>query len=236
MIRDIKGKVEDLVPVRNVLMSVYNKTGLVPFAQGILKYCPDVKFISSGGTYKELQAVVPKGRLREVSEVTGFPEMEGGLVKTLHPAIHGGILGEANNPAHIDFIEKTHGVFIDMVVVNLYPFEEVIKKIERGEIDPKTGRPYNFESGRGHIDIGGPAMLRGASKNFLRCLAVCNPASYVETLNMLKENNGSTTLDRRTAGAICALARSGNYDTAIANWMDSVRQDVVRSTYGLGGS
>ena len=184
-IRDLKGTVEDKIPVINVLVSVSDKTGLEELIPGLVKVQPDLVIMSTGGTYKTIKGILGSSaskHLIEVAEYTESPEMEGGLVKTLHPKIHAGILGERNNPSHRAYLEAQRGgaVYIDMVVANLYPFQDVVSKIQAGEANPKTGKPYDVESARGNIDIGGPAMIRGAAKNFPSCAVVCNPADYAD--------------------------------------------------------
>ena len=147
-IRNVKGKITDLIRVENVLISVYDKTGLDFFVPELLNLNPRMRFMSTGGTYSKLREILGnshESNLMEVADYTGFPEMEGGLVKTLHPKIHAGILGERNNPEHQKYLQDLgNGVFIDMVVVNLYPFQDVVNS------------DANFEQARGHIDIGGP--------------------------------------------------------------------------------
>src|SRR3989344_9074281 len=191
-IRGLKGKIIDKILIKSVIVSVFDKTGLDFLVSGLMQASPDVTFISTGGTYTRVNDILnvesyfkdDREHVVEISGYTGFPEMEGGLVKTLHPKIHAGILGERNNPAHQAYLQDQLGgaVYIDMVVVNLYPFKDIVSKIQAGEVNPKTGKPYDFESARGNIDIGGPAMIRGASKNFLGCAAVCDPADYVRVL------------------------------------------------------
>ena len=155
-IRDQKFPLIDRIPVRNVIVSVFYKDGLDTFIPGILKYC-DARFISTGGTYTELKRILGDAaglRLLDVAQVTRIPEMEGGLVKTLHPKVHAGILGERKNPAHKRYIDETIGGFyVDMMVGNLYPFERVVADIEAGKVNPRTGEPFNFESARGNVDI-----------------------------------------------------------------------------------
>ncbi len=211
-IRDIKGKVEDLVPVKNVLVSVSDKTGLEDFVPGLIEASPDVRFISTGGTYTRVAEILEgdTGRLIDVEEYTGFPAMEGGLVKTLHPKIHAGILGERNNPEHQRYLKEDvgGGVFIDMVVVNLYPFKKVI-----------AAEDSTFESARGNIDIGGAAMLRAAAKNFLGCAPVCDPSLYGDVLSDIKINKGSTSLGSRFWLAGQAFQTTAEYDGAVSVYL-----------------
>jgi phosphoribosylaminoimidazolecarboxamide formyltransferase/IMP cyclohydrolase len=189
-------------------LSVFDKTGLETFVPGLAEACPGVRFLSTGGTYKRLKELGIAG-LSEVAEYTGFPEMEGGLVKTLHPKVHAGILGERNNPAHQEYLQSMQdGRFIDMVVVNLYPFEQAIAK-------PGA----TFEDARGNIDIGGPTMVRGAAKNFPSCAVLTDPKEYDATLRHIRENGGCTTLDHRFWLAPLAFDHTATYEAAIARFM-----------------
>jgi len=210
-IRDLKGTVEDKIPVRNVLLSVFDKSGLETLVPSIIEVSPNVRFMSTGGTYKKLAEMFAGScypeRLMEVAEYTGFPEMEGGLVKTLHPKIHAGLLGERNNPEHQKYLAETlnGGVYIDLVVVNLYPFNKVIA-------DPAV----TFEKARGNIDIGGPCMVRAGAKNFPSCAVLCDPADYKSFLDNLRENDGCTTFNQRLRLAQKAFETTARYDSAIA--------------------
>jgi len=224
-IRDAIGKQEDKIPIKNVLISVFDKTGLEHLIPEILEASPGVRFISTGGTYKKVKEILgtnDEEHLIEVAEYTGFPEMDGGLVKTLHPKIHAGILAERNNPEHQRYLQEDldGGVYIDVVVVNLYPFEEVIKKIESGEINPKTKKPYDFESARGNIDIGGPTMIRAAAKNFSSCTAICSPMLYGKFLDQIKANDGCTSFDQRLLLAKKVFSMNSWYDLAISDFME----------------
>jgi phosphoribosylaminoimidazolecarboxamide formyltransferase/IMP cyclohydrolase len=212
-IRDMKGLVRDEIPVQNVLMSVFDKTGLDVLVYGIMEASPNVRFMSTGGTYKKVKELLgdrANEHLMEVAEYTKFPEMEGGLVKTLHPKIHAGILGERNNPAHQDYLKSVldNGVYIDMVVVNLYPFDQVIAK-----------PGVTFEQARGNIDIGGPTMIRAAAKNFMSCASVCDPENYGMIVEHLSKNNGTTNFVLRSFLASKVFAATAEYDANIAKYM-----------------
>ncbi len=237
-IRDLKGKVNDRIPVKNVLVSVFDKSGLEKLVQGLIDINPGVRFMSTGGTYKKIKDILGNSygdNLIEIAEYTDFPEMEGGLVKTLHPKIHAGLLGERNNPEHQRYLreELDGGVFIDMVVVNLYPFEEMVKKIEAGEIDHNTQKPYNFESARGNEDIGGPTMLRAGAKNFPSCASVCDPKDYLKLVREIKENGGATSFNQRLNLAPKVFETTARYDSAIARYLAEKTQDIeaIRSLY-----
>jgi phosphoribosylaminoimidazolecarboxamide formyltransferase/IMP cyclohydrolase len=227
-IRDVKGKVEDLIPVNAILVSVSDKTGLETLANGILEQNPQAIFFSTGGTYKELRPILgsrAEDSLVAIEAFTGVPEMEGGLVKTLTHKIHAGILGERNNEAHQTYLMKDMqgGTYFDMLVVNLYPFSTVTRI-------PDT----TFESARGHIDVGGPSMLRGAAKNFLSCAPICSPNQYDKVLEHMRHHDGCTTLAKRFELAQSAYKELTNYNTRIRDYF--VVQDPTEiSEFYLGG-
>lgn len=192
------------MPVRKIkraLISVSNKEGLIPFAKELRRF--KVEIISTGGTLKALhEAKIPA---TAIDQVTGFPEMMDGRVKTLHPKIHGGLLYVRGNKAH-EKQAKTHGITaIDLVVVNLYPFEQVTE-------DPNVELAHAIEN----IDIGGPSMLRSAAKNFNSVTVVTDPADYERVLGEMKKNAGATTYDLRFELARKVYARTAAYDAAIA--------------------
>jgi len=194
----------DLVPVRRALLSVSDKTGLVALARCLTSF--GVQLISTGGTAKALAdagfAVTP------VEQVTGFPEMMDGRVKTLHPKIHGGLLGLRDHPQHVAAM-KQHGIEpIDLGCVNLYPFEKTIARAGVSE-----------EEAIEQIDIGGPSMVRSAAKNHGFVAIVTDPAQYDRVIAELTANKGATTLALRRFLAGAAFARTAAYDTAIAAWM-----------------
>jgi phosphoribosylaminoimidazolecarboxamide formyltransferase/IMP cyclohydrolase len=198
--------VPDLVPIKRALLSVSDKTDLVPFARGLAEL--GVELISTGGT-----AVV----LREagldvisVDQITGFPEMMDGRVKTLHPAIHGALLGRRDMPTHLEAM-KTHDIApIDLVCVNLYPFEQTI--LAEGVSEPEAIE---------QIDIGGPAILRSSAKNHDFVTVVTSARQYDLVVNELREHEGATTLALRRELSAAAFARTAEYDAAISAWMGS---------------
>ena len=187
--------------VSRALISVWNKANLVEFANGLSKL--GVEILSTGGTSKALrQAEIA---VKDVSEVTGFPEMLDGRVKTLHPKIFGGLLGLREKPAHAQEMEK-HGIpAIDLVVVNLYPFETACA-------DPNLPEDELIE----YIDIGGSALLRAASKNFRHVVPVCDPEDYAAVLEELTERK-SFSLETRWRMAAKAFAHTAHYDAVIAS-------------------
>ncbi len=192
----------DLAPVRRALLSVSDKTGLVDAARTLAEM--GVELVSTGGTRKAIaDAGLP---VKDVSELTGFPEMMDGRVKTLHPVVHGGLLGVRDAPEHKQAMEA-HGIgAIDLVYVNLYPFEQTVA----------AGGDY--ASAVENIDIGGPAMIRSAAKNH-GYVAVCTePSDLAEVLEALKANGGRTDLALRKRLAARAYARTAAYDAAISTW------------------
>jgi len=192
----------DLVPVRRALLSVSDKTGLTEFAAALIK--AGVELVSTGGTAKALeQAGIA---VRDVSELTGFPEIMDGRVKTLHPSVHGALLGIRDDAEHVEAMEKYGIEPIDLVVVNLYPFEEV----------RQSGADY--ASIVENIDIGGPAMVRASAKNHAYVAIVTDPGDYAAVLNALEMNIGSLSLDFRKKLAAKAFARTAVYDAAISGW------------------
>jgi phosphoribosylaminoimidazolecarboxamide formyltransferase/IMP cyclohydrolase len=192
----------DLVPIRRALLSVSDKTGLVDFARALAH--AGVELVSTGGTAK---AIAEAGiAVRDVSELTDFPEIMDGRVKTLHPAVHGALLGVRDDPEHAQAMHKYKIEPIDLVVVNLYPFETV----------RQSGADYSAIVE--NIDIGGPAMVRASAKNHAYVTTVTDPEDYAPLLNALEMNFGSLSLDFRKKLAAKAFARTAAYDSAISGW------------------
>ncbi|TPI31247.1 bifunctional phosphoribosylaminoimidazolecarboxamide formyltransferase/IMP cyclohydrolase [Mesorhizobium sp. B3-2-1] len=192
----------DLVPVRRALLSVFDKTGLIDFARALA--AAGVELVSTGGTAK---AIAEAGMaVRDVSELTGFPEIMDGRVKTLHPSVHGALLGVRDDPDHALAMRKYGIQPIDLVVSNLYPFEEV----------RRSGADYAAIVE--NIDIGGPAMIRASAKNHAYVAIVTDPGDYAAVLNALEMNIGSLSLDFRKKLAAKAFARTATYDAAISGW------------------
>lgn len=189
--------------IKRALISVSDKTGIVEFAEKLHSY--GVEIISTGGTMKTLkEAGIP---VKYVSDITGFPEIMDGRVKTLNPYIHGGILAVRDNKAHVEAMEKHHIFAIDMVVVNLYPFRQTIER-------PNV----SLEDAVENIDIGGPAMIRAASKNFQYVSVVVNPARYGDILDQLAQE-GDILPAYRMALAKEAFHHTAEYDACIANYL-----------------
>lgn len=205
--------------VTRALLSVSDKTGLIDFAKALADY--DVELVSTGGTAKALKdaglAVI------DVAELTGFPEMMDGRVKTLHPKVHGGLLAIRANSEHAAAMQK-HGIKpIDLLVVNLYPFEATVAK----------GAAY--EDCIENIDIGGPAMIRAAAKNHADVTVVVEPADYGKVLSELAQHDGMTTLALRQRLAAKAYARTAAYDAAISNWFAETLHDEAPDYRAFGG-
>ena len=189
-------------PVRRALISVSDKTGIVDFGRALT--ARGIELLSTGGTYRLLRDnQVP---VTEVSDYTGFPEMMDGRVKTLHPKIHGGILGRRGTD---DQVMSEHDIQpIDMVVVNLYPFEATVA-------NPDCDLATAIEN----IDIGGPTMVRAAAKNFNDVAIVVNASDYPRVLRELDENDGQLSYDTRFDLAVKAFEHTAGYDGAIANYL-----------------
>src|SRR6187399_2706418 len=205
--------------VTRALLSVSDKTGLVDFARALAGY--GVELVSTGGTAK---AIADAGlKVKDVSELTGFPEMMDGRVKTLHPKVHGGLLAIRDNKEHADAM-KAHGIApIDLLVVNLYPFEATVDK------------GAGFEECIENIDIGGPAMIRAAAKNHDDVAVVVEAADYQSVLDELAAGKGATSLTLRRKLAAKAYARTAAYDAAISNWFARELKDDAPDFRAFGG-
>ncbi len=188
-------------PIRRALISVSDKTGLAEFALELAKF--GIEIISTGGTAQALRSAGVQ--VVEVSQFTGFPEMLEGRVKTLHPRVHGGLLYMRDNPLHRKAMEEQGMAAIDLVVVNLYPFEATVRR-------PGVTREEAIEQ----IDIGGPSMLRSAAKNHRWVTVVCRPEQYREVVEDLKFHGGSTSLALRERLAVEVFRSTAAYDRAIA--------------------
>jgi phosphoribosylaminoimidazolecarboxamide formyltransferase/IMP cyclohydrolase len=205
--------------VTRALLSVSDKTGLIEFAGALAGHGIDL--VSTGGTAKAIAAAGLK--VRDVSELTGFPEMMDGRVKTLHPKVHGGLLAIRDNAEHADAM-KAHGIApIDLLVVNLYPFEATVDK------------GAAFEECIENIDIGGPAMIRAAAKNHDDVAVVVESGDYQAVLDELAANQGATTLTLRRRLAAKAYARTAAYDAAISNWFANELKTEAPDFRAFGG-
>jgi phosphoribosylaminoimidazolecarboxamide formyltransferase / IMP cyclohydrolase len=194
--------------IERALISVYDKSGLGELVEALWAY--NVEIISSGGTAKRI-GELGYGKLVEVSDYTGFPESPGGLVKTLHPKVHGGLLMDRDDPEHRRWMQENGVKPIDLVVVNLYPFEEVV-----------AGGAGLLEAGH-NIDIGGPTMVRSAAKASLLYDSTCivtDPAQYPEVIGTLKKHKGALTAGLRRRFALEAFKRTAVYDKAIVGYLE----------------
>ena len=223
MALNIVTKIDNRVTVRNVLMSVSDKTGLETFVPALVKACPGVKIYSTGGTYAKVKEILgdrAEGTLVAVSDYTGQPEMQGGLVKTLDFKIYLGLLSEKYNDAHQADLKRLDAQPIDMVVVNLYPFRETVAK---PGVTPEMGRT--------NIDIGGPCMVRASAKNYLRVASVTDPLDYPNLIQELESHEGSLGLDTRFKLMKKAFTHTAEYDTAISKFFTTRTWEEVQHTY-----
>ena len=191
--------------IKRAIISVTDKSGIVDFATPLSKF--HIEILSTGGTAKALR----QGGISvtDISEYTGFPEMMGGRVKTLHPKVHGGLLGLRDNPEHVRMMEA-HGIKgIDMVVVNLYQFEKTVAKAG-----------VTLEEAIENIDIGGPSMLRSSAKNFKDVTVIVDPADYEVVLEEMAASGGGTTLQTRFRLAKKVFRLTHEYDGAISRYLD----------------
>lgn len=193
-----------MAKIEKVLISVSDKSGVVEFAKELAKF--NVQFISTGGTAKILREAGLK--IMDVSDYTGFPEMMDGRVKTLHPRIHGGLLGLRSNPEHVRVMHQHNIEPIDMIVINLYPFEKTINK---------SGT--TFEDAIENIDIGGPAMLRSGAKNFESVTVLTDPADYRPVLDEMSQNNGVVSAKTNFRLAVKVYEQTSRYDGMIASYL-----------------
>jgi phosphoribosylaminoimidazolecarboxamide formyltransferase/IMP cyclohydrolase len=226
MALNIVERIDDRVKVRHVLVSVSDKSGLKRFVPGLVDINPDIRFFSTGGTYARLKEILGEKAdavLIRVSEYTGQPETQGGLVKTLDFKIYLGLLTETYNASHSEDLKRTGAVPLDMVVVNLYPFKETIAKPD-----------VTVEQARGNIDIGGPCMIRAAAKNHIRVAPLVDPSDYDSVLSEMGAAGGTVSLELRFQLAQKAFAHTADYERAIADYLNAQSFDAVRGCYTLG--
>ena len=193
----------DVIPIKRALLSVSNKTGLIPLATKLYGY--GVELISTGGTADTLKsAEIP---CTDVAQVTEFPEIMGGRVKTLHPKVHGGLLGKKDDADHIAAMNDHDILPIDLLVCNLYPFEATVRS------------GSDFDTCVENIDIGGPAMIRAAAKNHGSVAVIIDPTDYDGLMSQIEQFEGSTSLEFRKKMAAEAFSRTAAYDSEIASWL-----------------
>ncbi|HEY6722036.1 MAG TPA: bifunctional phosphoribosylaminoimidazolecarboxamide formyltransferase/IMP cyclohydrolase [Burkholderiales bacterium] len=205
-----------MIPIRTALISVSDKTGLAEFARGLGQF--KIKILSTGGTAKLLsEQGIP---VTEVADYTGFPEMLDGRVKTLHPRLHAGILARRDSPAHLAAIKAAGIEPIDMVVVNLYPFAQIVARHDCELADAIE-----------NIDVGGPSMLRAGAKNYAGVAVVTDPSDYSKLLGEMKESGGTLSDATRFALAKKAFAQSAAYEAAIGNYLTGLASDGKPSLF-----
>ncbi len=223
MALNIVEKIDDRVAIRTALISVSDKTGLDTFVPALVAVNPDIRILSTGGTYKAIEAILgdkAAKNLTAVSDYSGQPEMQGGLVKTLDFKIYLGLLSETYNDAHQADLKRLSAQPIDMVVVNLYPFQQTVAK---PDVTPEMART--------NIDIGGPCMVRASAKNYLRVASVTDPLDYGSIATELADHGGTIGLDTRFKLMKKAFAHTAQYDTAIAGFFTSRTWEEVNATY-----
>ncbi len=223
MSKNIVSQIDDRVSIRAVLASVSDKTGLEEFLPRLLDINPSLTIYSTGGTFSRIKEILGEAagkNLKAVSDYTGQPETQGGLVKTLDFKIYLGLLTEPYNEAHAGDMQRTGADYIDLVVVNLYPFSQTVA---RPEVTP--------EEARGNIDIGGPCMVRAAAKNFIRTAPVVDPADYARLAEELETGGGTLSLDSRYRLARKAFEHTATYDRAIADYLQKTTPADIRKCY-----
>ena len=223
---NIVDKSDDAVKLDHVLVSVSDKSRLDSFIPELVGINSALTIYSTGGTYEALRKILGEDKasrhLVRVSDYTGQPEMQGGLVKTLDFKIYLGLLSETYNQAHENDLKRVNAVRIDMVVVNLYPFASTVAR---------TGATP--EQARANIDIGGPCMVRAAAKNFLRVASVTNPSDYSMIISELQKQDGMLSLKTRFELAKKAFTHTAEYDTAIADYLARCEFNAVRACYTI---
>lgn len=212
----------DLVRINTALISVSDKSGLESLVPGLVEHNPEVIILSSGGTFKRVSEILAGGskqRVIEVAQYSGVPEMKGGLVKTLVPHVHAGILGDRDDPDHQEYADHLNARFIDMVVCNLYPFEQTVSKEGATYLDAieKT-------------DIGGPTMVRAAAKNERWVVPVVDPNDYAIILDELRAHGG-VCLETRIRFADHAFAHTADYDAAIVKYRAMILPERRAAVY-----
>jgi len=223
--KNIVDKIDDFVSINNVLLSVSDKSNLEDLVEGLIKINPDIRIFSTGGTYariKEILGTEKESNLTKVSDYTGQPETQGGLVKTLDYKIYLGLLTEKYNEYHAEDLTRTGAIQIDMVVVNLYPFEKTV-----------SDDTIIVEKARANIDIGGPTMIRASAKNYLRVACMCDPSDYAKLIQELESNKGSLSLSTRFELAKKAFQHTAAYDRCIADYLEKQTDAKMKESYSI---
>lgn len=220
---NIVDTLDNQVRIRRALVSVSDKSGLEMLIPGLLETNPEMSFYSTGGTYRRIAEILGEratAHLIRVSDYTGQPETQGGLVKTLDFKIYLGLLSETYNAAHQADLARNAALPLDMVVVNLYPFAETVARTSA-----------SVEEARANIDIGGPCMLRAAAKNYLRVIPVVDPGDYADLLVHLRTTGGVLDLATRFTYASKAFAHTAHYDATIAAFLQQQSAEQVTTAY-----
>jgi len=218
-------KIDGPVKVRHVIVSVSDKKGLESFVPALVNINPEIRFFSTGGTFARIRDILgdkASRYLTPVSEYTGQPETQGGLVKTLDFKIYLGLLTETYNEAHQQDLQRTGAVPMDMVVVNLYPFKETVAK-----------EGVTVEEARGNIDIGGPCMIRASAKNFIRVASVVDPDDYPRIISELEANQGNISFNLRWELARKAFEHTAEYDHHIAGFLGKKSSEDAGACYQM---
>ncbi len=225
MALNVVKEIDESVTIRSVIVSVSDKTMLDVFIKRLIVTNPGIKIYSTGGTYKyisEIEGIIIKENLFSISDYTGQPEMQGGLVKTLDYRIYTGILSEKYNKDHKNDMIRTQSIEFDMVIVNLYPFSQTVRK-----------KGVTPEEARTNIDIGGPCMLRASAKNFHRVASICDPGDYKAVADELENNNGKISLKTRFDLAKRAFKHTAQYDKNISEYISTLDIDDIRKCYNI---
>jgi len=229
MAGNIVRELDDWLQVKHVLISVSDKRGLEILVPGLLSVNQSLKIFSTGGTFKRIAELLgpeaAKKHLVRVSDYTGQPETQGGLVKTLDFKIYLGLLTETYNPAHQEDLKRTEAVPIDMVVVNLYPFQKTVAQAG-----------VTVEQARANIDIGGPCMVRASAKNYLRVASVTDPDDYEKLVKTLRVNGCRLDLKTRFELARKAFSHTADYDTAISKFLTERSDEEMERCYEKKGA
>lgn len=223
MALNIVNQIDQDVKIKRVLISLSNKEGLEFLVKSLVEINKDIIFYSTGGTYEAIKTIIGTDNLKAVSDYTGQPEMQGGLVKTLDFKIYMGLLSETYNESHQKDKLRINAVDFDLVAVNLYPFDKTV-----------SSPSCTVEMGRTNIDIGGPCMLRASAKNFLRVLSLCDPSDYREIIEELKMNDGRISLKRRFAMAEKTFEHTSEYDRKIFEFLRKSSIEEMNLCYNKG--